>query len=320
MKKKLFSVLLALTLCESLTIPVFARPAEESPAPEGTEILSTEEAPALEKTLEHEDSAAFHIANAVWSNEDGIIGITNIRPMLVDDSLASNYITDSMGGEANLALSNHTHFFNEVIDRTSYWDTNSSGHRWVVKTVFCCTGEGCGSTSIIFDYFPSSGDYVAHSWKKGSLTGYQSSSAAAHVAVYNYSCSTCGATKTESETESHSLQKMGYTGNNYHQCTRHYFEYEHKCLQCGYTKTLYESSSCPGPQGGGCIMPDTPINRIDPPVEVQGVTGPEDVTAPEDATLPEETVLPEEVITPKETVLPEDTTEPENTDAPEETA
>ena len=74
------------------------------------------------------------------------------------------------------------------------------------------------------------------------------------------------------------MKGVGYTGNNYHQGTKHYAEYESRCSQCGYTKTQYESYSCPGPTGGGCIMPDTPINRIDPPVEVQDVTGPEEAT------------------------------------------
>lgn len=36
MKKKLFHVLLVLSLCTALAIPAFAGPAEEPPVPEGT--------------------------------------------------------------------------------------------------------------------------------------------------------------------------------------------------------------------------------------------------------------------------------------------
>lgn len=298
MKKKLFSVLLALTLCGSLTIPVFAGPAEEVPAQEGTEVLISEEFPAPTDPHEKEgESEGTNTSTVMW---------------LWTDSGDTNTINAISAG-----VGDHNHYFEKgKLEKTWYEREGDQHQKWGLYVSYCV--YGCGAKSTLEEAIAN---WTPHSWTKGSLVGYQSSGAGTHKAEYNYSC-VCGetTTKIESTSESHSLQKMGYTGNNYHQGTRHYFEYEHKCLQCGYTKTLYESSSCPGPQGGGCIMPDTPINRIDPPVEVQGVTGPEDVTAPEDATLPEETVLPEEVITPKETVLPEDTTEPENTDTPEETA
>lgn len=57
MKRKLVSVLLAMTLCGSLAVPAFAEPAEEPSAPEESEVLPVEKVPELEEVHEHEDEA-----------------------------------------------------------------------------------------------------------------------------------------------------------------------------------------------------------------------------------------------------------------------
>ena len=335
MKKKLFSVLLALTLCGSLAIPVFAGPAEETQTPEETtplEVAPPEETVLPEEIgfLPCEDPHEYESENAVltWDCElsdysDGNFvswtwtekgNIVMVRCGGKGRPTSANAFTmpgsSSSDEEIHSVSSGHTHIL-EILSQKTYWETNNSGHRWVTETKAKCTEPGCGSEATLYDYNPQSGDFEPHSWSKGSFAGYQSN-AVGHKALYNYSCSKCRATKTDGASEPHSMRES-YTGSNYHQGTKHYFEYEYECTQCGYTKTQYKSYSCPGPQGGGCILPDTPINKVEPPVEVQ------DVTEPEDAAMPKETVLPEEIVTPEETVLPEDTTEPENTDTPEET-
>ncbi len=278
MKKKLFHVLLVLSLCTALAIPVFAGPAEEPPVPEESKTLAAEESPGLEEIHEHEAEVAPRIAEAAGTGENTEMDVYQQLMLIMEDpnfGTDENYsyvLGDAIGSAANLESIQHSHIWAYSEDDFCgylYERIDDSQHNVYKKYNVHCIGCGEKTVQASLDGAEN------HSWRKGSFVGYQKSSTVAHKAVYNYSCK-CGATKTDGELESHSMKGVGYTGNNYHQGTKHYAEYESRCSQCGYTKTQYESYSCPGPTGGGCIMPDTPINRIDPPVEVQDVTGPEE--------------------------------------------
>lgn len=276
MKKKLVSVLLALTLCGSLTILVFAEPMEEPPMPEASEVLTGEEAHEHEEeqsapgksevlTGEEEGTVVEAICGHIhWLEDCG--EEDNWGPNQFDKTVYS-YKEDSDKHTDSSILSDHVHYNEYVNILYEGYKKDRDQHRYYVTYETRCIICGADGTQNEYE------DWEPHSWKKGSLNGYQSSNAVGHVAVYNYRC-ICGETKTEAESslEPHSMRRVGYTGNNHHQGTKHYFEYQYQCTQCGYTKTQYESYSCPGPQGGGCIMPDTPINRVEPPVEVQDVT------------------------------------------------
>lgn len=174
--------------------------------------------------------------------------------------------------------------------------------------LYLCNSEGCDGYCRIPVYKQP---YEPHSWKKGSLVGYQSN-ASTHTATYNYSCGVCGETKTkpeasephswdqvgtdnnscvgsnhavirsykckcgETKTETESLMNCtGYTGDNYHRGTLHYVGYGYYCTACRYSETRYESMSCPGNNNGvGCVFYIT--HKVEPPVEELDVTEPEE--------------------------------------------
>ncbi len=303
MKKKLFRVLLVLSLCTALAIPAFAEPVEEPTMPEETtplEVVAPEESEVLtgeevqnvpDPAMENGESEwiighlhcveEYEIEESLDETEGEEMGVTKWQAGYLCSDPSCPYLQNSQTIDIFSVASNEVPVncsrcgaYNWALtqNKTTYGDIeNPTTHTEYLYREYRCQTTGCTGWAAS----QSPGTKVAHSWKKGSLVGYQSSSAVAHKAVYNYSCK-CGASKTDGDLESHSLKEIGYTGNNYHQGTKHYFEYQYQCSQCGYTKTQYKSYSCPGPTGGGCIMPDTPINRVDPPVEVQDVTGPEE--------------------------------------------
>lgn len=297
MNRKLVSVLLALTMCVGLAIPAFAEPAEEVPAPEESEVLTAEESHEHEaEEVSHigtDDDCTFVVYFTCWLDDTESTDVATLEANIHNCEWEGNKINDFIG------------YLYEKIDD----DQHNVYSKYNVRCKIC------GKTTILCEWNGTAN----HSWIRGSFVGYQSSGAAGHKAIYNNSCSACNATKTDGNLESHSMQKMGYTGNNYHQGTKHYFQYNYACTQCGYTKALYESYSCPGPTGGGCIMPDTPINKLEPPVEELDMTETEDVTAPEETTEPEDVAEPEEVTEPEESAIPEETGIPEEVNAPEVT-
>ncbi len=276
MKKKLFRVLLVLSLCTALAIPVFAGPAEEPPVPEESKTLAAEESPGLEEIHEHEEEAASRIAEAAGAEEAESL-LDDMEGSANEDEKAKFFIVSS-----ELDLSNNgatslkgTHEHHMVYDDllSSGYEKNTLQHRtWERHSTYCIMA-GCPSTGTVTDY----GEWESHSWSKGGLESCQSVDGSTHKATYNYSCK-CGATKTESETESHSLSKYDF-GSNYHKGKLHYVEWIWRCSDCGYTVRRWESQSCPGNDNGeGCIFG---INKIDPPVEVQDVAGPEEAPANE---------------------------------------
>ncbi len=317
MKKKLFRVLLVLSLCTALAIPAFAEPAEEPPAPEettplevatpeGGEILNGEEThdlidPATEngeswwsRVLPSSDLAGenegpegmgetvfvyghFHCIEEVVE-EDGTIWLYGYQcsdalcPYLQYSQTTIDELSVTRDGIPGTCLEcGRYNWGPKKFEGMAYDDVeNSTTHKERELYRYSCQTAGCGGWGIEASPWRT----VAHSWSKGGLESCQSVDGSTHKATYNYSCK-CGATKTESETESHSLSKYDF-GSNYHKGKLHYVEWIWRCSDCGYTVRRWESQSCPGNDNGeGCIFG---INKIDPPVEVQDVTGPEEAT------------------------------------------
>ena len=233
MKKKWLNGLLALALCGTLALPAFAETMEEPPAPEESEVLSDN---MKEST-----------------NEDHGIILDYFTLVLVDSDFETEWPVSELVNR-NTASIETDHVHRMVKDKflSEWYEKNGDQHRhWTKYSTFCPSCEIVGTIS-------EPDEWEDHSWSKGSLNGYQSSNTVGHVAVYNYRCSVCGATKTEPESSSepHSMKKMDYTGNNYHRGTLHYLEWTWSCTKCGYTETRWESRTCPGNNDGtGCVFP-----------------------------------------------------------------
>lgn len=308
MKKKLVSVLLALTLCGSLAIPAFAEPTGELPAPEESENLHNEEvhehgeelpASGERENLQREKTVRLWDETLPWEEEKSGESIaSNVSQQIAQEA------ADEVSGTILPPVKDHIHITvieKEVMDYTR----SKTQHQKVVYRYWKCTDVNCGYRDT--ETLPENPE--PHSWRKGSRESCQSVDGSTHKSTYNYSC-VCGATKTEPETESHSMDFDGYQGSDYHKGTFHYVGYQYHCTACGYLETRYESTPCPGNnKGEGCVF--AIHYRVEPPVEVEGTDPVEDAALPEDVTTPEDVMEPDETVTPEEITTPEETTGPE---------
>ena len=152
MKKKLFHVLLVLSLCTALAIPVFAGPAEEPPVPEESKTLAAEESPGLEEIHEHEAEAAPRIAEAAGAEESESL-LDDMEGSANEDEKAKFFIVSS-----ELDLSNNgatslkgTHEHHMVYDDllSSGYEKNALQHRtWERHSTYCIMA-GCPSTGTV---------------------------------------------------------------------------------------------------------------------------------------------------------------------------
>lgn len=306
MKKKLVSVLLILSLCTALAIPVFAGPAEEPPIPEETtplEIIAPkggEEDNALDLEFYQQVMAMVDELDIELDvDEEGIEPDMDFyqQVMALVDELDIEIDADVMDAE-----NSNSHIcvaeYDEEKDYIglAYKKINGDKEQHKVYKTYMGHCVDCKNPIVAAIMLGTEN----HSFRKGSLDSCRQGDANGHEVRYPYACWKCEMTIMGPwETESHSLKKMDYTGNNYHRGALHYLEWTWSCTKCGYTETRWESRSCPGNNDGtGCNFP---INRIAPPVEVQDVTGPEEVQSLEGAEL-------EEVTEPEESILPEETT------------
>lgn len=265
MKRKLVSVLLALTLCGSLAIPAFAEPTEESTMPETTtplEVVAPEGGEVLTGGKEFAGDECEHwLANCdieVTTPEGHTVTVTFWEPC---DGSCEDPMLAAASSVATAQLS-----------------------------VPC---PKCGKV-----------DWDDGKVESVNLVNLNNKDVHGIDAVIVYECQTCRvkAKYEDKWSEPHSLNKYDF-GDNYHKGTLHYVEWYCRCA-CGYTTTKWESQSCPGNNNGeGCIFginkvePPVEVQDVTEPEEVQPQEGtePEEVITPEESVLPEETVLPEEI-------------------------
>ena len=325
MKKKLVSVLLALALCGSLVVPVFAEPAEEPPTPEESEVLTGEVAQDLpDLSMENGESEVTEEAEFTYGHlhcleevveEDGTTWqygyqCSDVSCPYLQNMQMANTPSETLGEPYIVCRKcNDFNWGPEEFYKIEYYNTtgNPNTHKERLVTIFYCLTTLCGG--YVTKTYPNS-EEVAHSWNE--KIKYQSNNAVNHTVEHNYSCK-CGATKTESETESHSLQIESFTGNHHHieGTKRHTAEYRYTCSSgCGYSTTKWDIYDCPGGNGGSCLYP----NSLDEEELMGGVTGPEDVMELDETTEPaEEPPAPEET-TPLEVVAPEENEEGDTSD------
>lgn len=160
MKKKLISVLLALTMCAALAIPAFADPAEEAPAPEEAEVLTTEEVPALEEAHEHEEEGFYYIANAVGAEEPGESTVADGYQHLImigdvyletDEDYVSALRDTEDASIANIEANSHDCIFkNDSFAGYLYEEIDDNQHNVYVKYNVHCIICGIKKITCIF--------------------------------------------------------------------------------------------------------------------------------------------------------------------------
>ena len=348
MKRKLVSVLLALTLCGSLAVPAFAEPAEEThtpeeptplevAAPEGDEVLTAEGAHEHEEAVAPEEAEAIIIirkndGHIHWvecddvepyttENGDTVLG-REYGYVCYDNScqyappaltMSSDSIAAVTQSEAGFCLVCGEDDWGPPTDTRITLDPDAGGeneHGQCYYTVYVC--RTCGYVNRIYKL----AGLLPHSWSLSSYIEYKNITAATHTAIYNLTC-VCTAKKYHSsETEPHSLQKGAFTGNHYHVegSAKHMAEYRYTCSGCGYSTTKWEYYTCPGGSGGGCLYPTS----LDEEELMEDVTGPEDAALPEDVVLPEDVTTPGDAMEPDETDAPGEIATPEETTGPED--
>lgn len=142
MKKQLVSVLLALTLCAALAVPVFAEPAEEMPVLEETEVLrdevgNSEEAVAPEEGNGISGKEVLLLAD-VCEHEDGSeneVFVRGVQYSVCSDGENGSLLWLRPMSEADLAMTGPASARNteEGINATSNEATETD-----LRYFFCC--------------------------------------------------------------------------------------------------------------------------------------------------------------------------------------
>lgn len=253
MKKRLVSVLLALTLCGALAVPAFAEQAEEVPAPGESEVFSTEE------TLDFPDLTEAEVGEVRYGHIHWLEDCNDEEP-LVDGTEETEEGT--------------------VTYRYGYMCFDDSCPDLIPMSI--TTQNETTTGPVIIPY-----DCGNHKWGNGDckpITRREDiGNPYYHLGYYerwqiciNDARCTVVRIEEESKEESHRWLRNDYTGNNYHKGKLHYLEWTWSCTLCGYTETRWESRTCPGNNDGtGCVFP---INGVNPPVEMQDLTEPEEIT------------------------------------------